>query len=82
MTDYVAVLQVNYGGTEWSISGNDYATLEWFSTSTKPTEAELDAQWAGVQTKLAKAITDKAAARQAVLEKLGLTDDEVTALLS
>jgi hypothetical protein len=45
MTDYVAVLQANYAGTEWSISGNDYDTLDWYSTSTKPTQAELDAQW-------------------------------------
>jgi hypothetical protein len=45
MTNYAAVLQANYAGTEWSIQGNDYATLEWFSESTKPTQAELDAQW-------------------------------------
>jgi hypothetical protein len=45
MTDYVAVLEANYPGAEWSISGNDYQTLEWFSTSTKPTQAELDAAW-------------------------------------
>ena len=48
----------------------------------KPTQAELDAQWLSVQTKLAKAITDKATAKQAVLDKLGLTADEVAALLS
>jgi hypothetical protein len=48
MTDYVAVLTANYAGTEWSISGNDYDTLDWFSTSTKPTQAELDAQWPAV----------------------------------
>jgi hypothetical protein len=45
MTNYAAVLQANYAGAEWSIAGNDYATLEWFSESTKPTQAELDAQW-------------------------------------
>ena len=45
MTNYVAVLQANYAGAEWSISGNDYATLEWYSTTTKPTQAELDAAW-------------------------------------
>jgi hypothetical protein len=45
MTDYVAVLQANYAGAEWSIADNDYATLEWFSASTKPTQAELDAAW-------------------------------------
>ena len=45
MTNYAAVLSANYTTDEWSISGNDYATLEWFSTTTKPTQAELDAQW-------------------------------------
>jgi hypothetical protein len=45
MTDYAAVLTANYPGAEWSISGNDYDTLEWFSASTKPTQAELDAAW-------------------------------------
>ena len=45
MTDYVAVLTANYAGAEWSLSGNDYATLDWYSESTKPTQAELDAQW-------------------------------------
>jgi hypothetical protein len=45
MTDYAAVLTANYPGAEWSISGNDYDTLEWYSASTKPTQAELDAAW-------------------------------------
>jgi hypothetical protein len=82
MTDYAAVLTANYAGKEWSLSDNDYATLEWYSAGTAPTQAELDAQWPSVQTKLAKAITDKVSARQAVLDKLGLTADEVAALLS
>ena len=45
MTNYAAVLTANYPGAEWSISGNDYDTLEWYSASTKPTQAELDAAW-------------------------------------
>ena len=45
MTNYVEVLQTNYVGAEWSISANDYDTLEWYSASTKPTQAELDAAW-------------------------------------
>jgi hypothetical protein len=45
MTNYVEVLQTNYVGAEWSISANDYATLEWYSASTKPTQAELDTAW-------------------------------------
>jgi hypothetical protein len=48
MTNYIAVLEANYAGTEWSISGNDYATLDWYSATPKPTQAELDAQWPAV----------------------------------
>jgi hypothetical protein len=45
MTNYIQVLSANYVGSEWSMSGNDYDTLDWFSATTKPTQAELDAQW-------------------------------------
>ena len=45
MTDYAAVLTANYPGTQWSLNDNDYATLEWFSNTPKPTQAELDAAW-------------------------------------
>ena len=45
MTDYAAVLIANYAGTEWSIAGNDYDTLDWLSDTPKPTQAELDAAW-------------------------------------
>lgn len=45
MINYVEILTANYLGAEWSMSGNDYDTLEWFSDTAKPTQAELDAQW-------------------------------------
>lgn len=45
MTDYAAVLETNYAGSEWSLSNNDYDTLQWYSATPKPTQAELDAQW-------------------------------------
>ena len=45
MTNYVAVLQANYFGSQWIMSENDYSTLDWFSATPKPTQAELDAQW-------------------------------------
>ena len=45
MTNYVAVLQANYADSQWSISANDYETIEWYSDTTKPTQAELDAAW-------------------------------------
>lgn len=45
MTDYAAVLTANYPGSQWSINGNDYDTLQWFSDTPKPSQAELDAAW-------------------------------------
>lgn len=48
MTDYALVLTINYKGAEWALDGNDYDTLQWFSNTPKPTQAELDAQWSQV----------------------------------
>jgi hypothetical protein len=45
MTDYRAVLVANYPGAQWSLSGNDYDTLEWYDDTPKPSQAELDAAW-------------------------------------
>ena len=45
MTNYVAVLNANYVGKEWSICENDYATLVWISAGKAPSQAELDAAW-------------------------------------
>ena len=49
MTDYAAVLTANYPSAQWSLSGNDYATLIWHDDTPKPTQAELDAAWPTVQ---------------------------------
>ena len=45
MIDYSLILTTNYVGKEWSINNNDYSSLQWYSTGTKPTQAQLDAQW-------------------------------------
>ena len=45
----VAILQRNYAGTQWLILDNDYATLEWYSATPKPTDAQLQAQWPEVE---------------------------------
>jgi len=58
MIDYAAVLVANYAGAQWSLSGNDYATLEWFEDTPKPSQAELDAAWPAVQQQLAQAQVD------------------------
>lgn len=58
MTDYAAVLTANYPGAQWSLSGNDYDTLEWFDDTQKPSQAELDAAWPAVQQQHAQAEVD------------------------
>ena len=55
MTDYAAVLLAIRPGSEWSLSANDYATLEWYSDSPKPTKKTLDDAWPQVQYDLAHA---------------------------
>jgi len=82
MIDYSAILTEKYPTSIWTLDGNTYQGLTWLSETTKPSQAELDAQWSAVQTALAQAITDKATARQAVLDRLGITADEAALLLS
>jgi hypothetical protein len=45
MTDYAAVLTAIRPGAEWSLNDNDYATLEWYSDTPKPTKKTLDDAW-------------------------------------
>ena len=45
MINYSLILTINYAGSLWYMSNNDYATLDWMSSTPKPTQAELDAQW-------------------------------------
>ena len=82
MIDYAAVLTANYPSAQWSITGNDYATLKWYDDTPKPTQAELDAAWPAVQQAQADAVTAKETARQSAIDKLaalGLTVDEISA---
>jgi hypothetical protein len=60
------------------VSTYNYATGQ--TTETEMTDSELQAQQAKAAQR-AQAEADKAAARQTVLDKLGLTADEAAALL-
>lgn len=79
--DISQILTLNYKGQEWHLVGEDYEGLNWLSKTTKPTEAELIAQWPEVEAKIAKEATDKIAAKQAILDRLGITADEAALLL-
>ena len=81
MIDYTTILTRRYAGNEWTLNGDDYTGLIWLSDTPKPTKAKLDSLWAEVQQEIADEQTSKVVARQAILDKLGLTADEAVALL-
>lgn len=71
-------------GVQWVISGDDYDSIQWHDGSAAITKKEFDDGFSKVNAIKAKAETDKAAAKasaQAKLAALGLTDDEVAAIL-
>jgi hypothetical protein len=83
MINYPLILTTNYPTSNWSLSGDSYDGLTWFSDTPKPTQAELDALWESTQAaQIAKqeaAATAKTVAL-AKLTALGLTPADLTAL--
>ena len=66
------ILITNYSGKEWALTGADYSGLEWLDESPKPTEAELQSQWADVQYQVSyDAVT---VARQTAYSAVGGSD--------
>ena len=53
MTDYPAVLNRLYPGSEWTLDGDGYSGLTWLSEGVKPTQQELDAAWPAVRDEVA-----------------------------
>jgi len=84
MIDYAKILSLHHKGKFWTLNGDDYAGLTWLDNSPKPTQAELDALWESTQAAVAakaQAAIDAKVSALAKLAALGLTQDEVKALL-
>ena len=84
MIDYTLILSNNYVGSQWTLNDNSYDTLTWLSDTPKPTQAELDALWESTKAQVAakvQAAKDVKASALAKLAALGLTQDEVKALV-
>jgi hypothetical protein len=84
MTDYTAVLNRRHAGRQWVLNGDDYAGLEMLDGTDKPTQKSLDDAWPDVQAEIAADAAAKVATRASALSKLsnlGLTDDEISALV-
>lgn len=84
MIDYITILSENFLDKKWEFRGVEYSGLEWLDESPKPTKAELDALWESTKAAVAakeQAAKDVKASALAKLAALGLTQDEVKALV-
>jgi hypothetical protein len=82
MIDYTKVLIRKYPDTLWTLNGDEYAGLTWLDEAVqKPTKKQLDDLWPTVEAEIEAEIAAKEATRSAVLEKLGVTSEELALLL-
>jgi hypothetical protein len=71
-----AILSIN-PNAEFVLRGDDLSGLEWLSEEEKPTDAVI---LAALESLPAKEM-EKKAARDAILERLGITEDEAKLLI-
>jgi hypothetical protein len=70
-------------GAEFSIVDNDYSTITWDVLEGKaPTQAQIDSEIEKIQAAELAAEAEKAAAKSALLERLGITEEEAKLLLA
>ena len=81
MIDYTQILNEFYKGSEWSLDGDDYAGLTWLSDTSKPSKKTLDDLWSQVEAKREADKQAKAEAKQAILDRLGITEEEAKLIL-
>jgi hypothetical protein len=79
--DYSQILTKKYPNQEWTMDGDDYSGLTWLSDSPKPTQLTLDALWETVKAERIADIETRAAAKNELLDRLGITADEAALLL-
>lgn len=82
MINYATILTLKYEGSEWTLEGDDYEGLTWLSDSNKPTKKELDDLWPILLEEIEDAKTAKIQAKAALLERLGITEEEAKLLLA
>jgi len=81
MIDYAFVLIRHYAGFEWTLNGDEYSGLTWLSDTPKPSQEELDGLWDATVAMIEQEKADKQAARDALLARLGITEDEARMFL-
>jgi hypothetical protein len=77
--DVLTFLKPNGG---WSIAGDDFDSIHWDEGASKITKAQFEAGFAQYDAWKAEQDSKTAAAKAALLAKLGITADEARLLLS
>ena len=78
-----AAIQSLKPGSEYVFQDSDYSTIEWFVLKgDAPTLKELEAEMLRLEKANAEAIKNKAATKAALLDRLGITEEEARLLLS
>jgi hypothetical protein len=78
--EMIAAIQFIRPNAQFILNGDE---LEWLDeTQTKPTQAEITKGWADYQKSVEAASEANSAAKEALLERLGITAEEAALLLS
>jgi len=81
--DLVKAIQYLKPNAQFSFENGDYSTIKWdLLEGDAPTQAEIDAAIEQVKADKITQAEAKAAQKAALLDKLGITEDEAKLLLS
>jgi hypothetical protein len=81
MVNYALILARKFNNAEWMLNGDDYSGLNWLSDSPKPSKKTLDDLWETVQAEIISEQEDKASRKTALLDRLGITEEEAKLIL-
>jgi hypothetical protein len=76
------VLTLLCPNSEWTITGNNYDSIDWFGKSPAITREQFETSFEKTDVWLAEKKANIAATKQALLDKLGITEEEAKLLLS
>jgi len=79
--DYSKAIAFLRPNDEWSLNNNDLTSLIWHSTTTPPTKIELDNIWEEAKNFYDAKYAEQLNAKAALLDRLGITEDEARLLL-
>ena len=82
MIDYPTILSKRYSDAIWTLNGDNYEGLTWLSDTPKPTKKELDDLWNEVKSEIKAEAEARATQKAALLERLGISEDEARLLLA